>query len=228
MQVFFREVTLDAGESFSFVENLYSYISLNQAGSYIVQARLYPGLIRTASASSSASNIAPIVSNQLSLNLRPAQITGPDGLPLEMDEASGSVLLRQMIPPDEVVSYLLRARQKEQWEKFFLYLDLQSMMLRDAARNRQWQASSEEARQQMLMRYKTDLQAATVDGDIATIPTNFTIEQTVYNASDGTVTVLERFNTGNYTERKRYTYYLKRVNNVWTIIDYTVANLGTE
>jgi hypothetical protein len=127
-----------------------------------------------------------------------------------------------------VINYLLTARQKEQWEKFFLYLDLESMLTRNAQRRRQWLNESEEGRQQMIERYRRELQSATVDGDIATIPMNFAIERTQYGAEEGTVTVLEYFRVGTYTERKRYTYYLRRRDDVWSIEDYTVVNLGTE
>jgi hypothetical protein len=50
----------------------------------------------------------------------------------------------------------------------------------------------------------------------------------VYNNLEGTVTVLEKFRVGNYTERKRYTYYLRRKDDIWTVVDYSVVNLGTE
>jgi hypothetical protein len=40
--------------------------------------------------------------------------------------------------------------------------------------------------------------------------------------------VLEKFKTGNYIERKRYTYYLHQRDDAWTIVDYTVINLGIE
>jgi hypothetical protein len=80
----------------------------------------------------------------------------------------------------------------------------------------------------MLARYRQELQGAKIDGDISAIPYEFTIERTTYNADEGTVTVLEKFKTGDYTERKRYTYYLSRVDDIWTIVDYVVINLGTE
>ena len=57
---------------------------------------------------------------------------------------------------------------------------------------------------------------------------NFTIERTVYNGQTGTVTVLEYFRVGNYTEKKRYTWYLSKKDDIWTITDYSVVNLGTE
>jgi hypothetical protein len=69
---------------------------------------------------------------------------------------------------------------------------------------------------------------AVVDGDISTIPRSFSIERTVYGPEEGTVTVLAYFQAGNYTERKRYTYYLRRRDDIWNIVDYVVVNLGTE
>jgi hypothetical protein len=80
----------------------------------------------------------------------------------------------------------------------------------------------------MLERYRMELQNTITDGDISTIPAEFTMERTAYNNFEGTVTVLEKFRIGNYTERKRYTYYLQRKNDIWTVVDYSVVNLGTE
>ena len=217
--VYFREILIESGESFSFFEDLRDFVYIDKSGAYVVQARLYPELYRTA---------APLLSNRLSLNIRPPSIIGPDGVPLILDVETNAILVREKLPPDEVINYLLSARQKEQWEKFFLYLDLEAMLSRDAYRRRQWLAESEEGRQMMVNRYRTELQEAIIDNDISTIPMDFTIERTVYNAEEGTVTVLEFFRTGGYTERKRYTYYLHRRDGVWSIVDYSVVNLGTE
>jgi hypothetical protein len=220
-QVFFREITVESGESFSFVEDLRDYVDLRQSGGFIVQAKVYPELNRGAPA-------APLESNRLNLNLRPPAIPGPGGIPLAMDEETNAVLVREKLPPDQVVDYMLSARQKSQWEKFFLYLDLEAMISRDGTRQRQWRAEPEEGRQRMLARYREELQSAVVDTDISTIPRNFTIERTTYNAEEGTVVVLEYFSTGNYIEKKQYSYTLRRQDDIWTIVDYTVLNLGTE
>jgi hypothetical protein len=220
-QVFFREITVESGESFSFVEDLRDYADLSQSGAFIVQARLYPELIR-------GSGPAALESNRLNLSLRPPAIPGPGGIPLAMDVETNAVLVRENLAPDQVVDYTLRARQKSQWEKFFLYLDLEAMITRDGTRQRQWRAESEEGRRQMLARYRAELQSAVVDTDISTIPREFNIERTTYNAQEGTVMVLEYFSVGNYIEKKQYTYNLRRQDGIWTIIDYTVLNLGTE
>jgi hypothetical protein len=222
-QVYFREVSVEPGESFSFVEDLKNYAALTQSGTYVVQARIYPELYQTVKLESGG-----ILSNRLSLSIRPALIPGPDGIPLELDVETNAVLVREKLPPDEVVSYLLTARQKSQWEKFFLYLDLEAMLSRDAYRRRQYNAESEEGRLRMIARYRQDLQNSVIDGDISLIPMNFTIERTVYNGQTGTVTVLEYFRVGTYTERKRYTWYLEKKDDIWVIVDYSVVNLGTE
>ena len=238
-QVYFRDVAIEAGESFSFVEDLKDYAALKQSGSYVVQARIYPELYQTVeSVISTGSGISPgrtlaasgrpLDSNRLALSIRPRSIPGPDGIPFELDVETNAILVREKLPPDEVVSYLLTARQKSQWEKFFLYLDLEAMLSRDAYRRRQWTAESEEGRKRMLVRYREDLQNTVIDGDISLIPMNYTIERTNYNTQSGTVTVLEYFRVGSYTERKRYTWYLEKRDDIWTITDYSVVNLGTE
>jgi hypothetical protein len=221
-QVFFREIAVESGESFSFIEDIRNYADLSQSGSFVVQAKVYPELYRA------GGGALPLESNRLSLNLRPPAIPGPGGIPLEMDVETNAVLVREKLPPDQVVEYTLTARQKSQWEKYFLYLDLESMIARNPARQRQWLAESQEGRQRMIARYRTELQSSVVDGDIAAIPAEFAIERTVYGAEEGTVTVLEKFRIGNYIEKRRYTYYLRRRDDVWTIVDYSVVNLGTE
>ena len=232
-QVYFREILIEAGESFSFVEDLRDYSALSQSGSFVIQARLFPELFQTVESSISpgrtlAASGRPLESNRLSLSLRHRPLIGPDGIPLELDVETNAVLVREKLPPDEVVRYLLTARQKSQWEKFFLYLDLESMISRDGYRRRQWVAESEEGRQRMVARYRQDLQNAVTDGDISLIPMDFTIERTVYNSQEGTVTALEYFRVGTYTEIKRYTWYLEKKDDIWIIVDYSVVNLGTE
>ncbi|MFP3043179.1 hypothetical protein LQZ19_15295 [Treponema primitia] len=229
-QVFFRDISVESGESFSFVEDLRNYASLTRSGSYVVQVRMYPELYRNTINTPVAmnSNGVPLESNRLSLNIRPPALPGPGGVPLALDVETNANLVREKLPPDQVVNYILSARQKGQWEKFFLYLDLETMLIRNAPRQRQWLAESEEGRRRMLARYRSELESEVTDGDIATIPMEFQIERTTYSAEEGTVSVLEKFKTGNYIERKRYTYYLRQKDDVWTIVDYTVLNLGTE
>jgi hypothetical protein len=218
--VFFREVAIESGESFSFVENICDYISFGQTGSFRVKAKIYPELFRS-------TTTAAIESNYLSLTLRPAVINGPDGIPLEMDVATGAVLVKQKLPPDEVVNYMIAARQESQWEKFFLYLDLEAMLKKDALQSRKYNAENEEGRRRMVNAYKQNLQNAVIDGDIVVIPTSFSILKTQYNNDEGTVVVLQRYRFPNYTELREYTYYLEKKDNFWIIVSYSVQGMGT-
>ena len=233
-QVYFREVLVEPGESFSFIEDLRDYARIRESGIYVVQARLYPELFYPESVSAlnissiKAGNIAFLRSNSLPLTIRPPVIYGQDGAPMILDVETNAVLFRERLAPDEVINYMLTARQKEQWEKFFLYIELTELFNSDSIRKRQWLAESEEGRRRLLSRYKSEMQAAVVDGDIATIPRNFIIERTNYGAEEGTVSVLQFFDMGMYLERKRYIYYMRRIDGFWTVVAYTAAKLGTE
>jgi hypothetical protein len=219
-QVFFREIAIESGESFSFVEDLREFVRFDQPGSFRLRASIYPELIRTTSIS--------MQSNFLNLNIRPAMIQGPDGIPLQMDVATGAVLVKQRLPPDEVVTYMLRARQESQWERFFLYLDLEAMLSRDPHQRRRFLAENEAGRQRMISEYRRNLQDSVVDGDIAVVPTTFEILRTEYTSNEGIVTVLHRYRLPGYTELRQYRYILERRDNYWMIINYHVQGMGTE
>ncbi|MFQ3547683.1 MAG: hypothetical protein SNJ56_05040, partial [Termitinemataceae bacterium] len=128
-QVFFREVLIKSGESFSFAEDLTDYIKLDQSGSYVVQARLYPDLYQKNYIQGRV-----LESNRLALNLRTPPLSEPGKPPVALDVETNAVLVRQNLPPDQVIEYMLTARQKSQWEKFFLYLDIEAMVTRDGVR----------------------------------------------------------------------------------------------
>jgi hypothetical protein len=219
-QVFFREVVIESGESFSFVENLCDYINFAQPGSFRVQAKIYPELFRPNTA-------AAIESNFLSLTLRPSIIKGPDGIPLEMDTVTGAVLVKQKLPPDEVVAYMITARQQSHWEKFFLYLDLEAMLKKDPFQSRKYNAENEAGRRSMVAAYKQSLQNAVIDGDIVVIPTSYDILKTQYSSDEGTVVVLQRYRFPDFTELREYTYHLEKKDNFWIIVNYSVQGMGT-
>jgi len=224
--VYFREIAVEPGESFSFVEDIRNYAALREPGSFVVQARIFPELFRESSVSSPRGS--PLVSNRLNLNLRPPALPGPDGIPFQMDVETGAVLVREKLPPDEVIAYMLTARQKSQWEKFFLYMDLESLITSDAVRRRRWLNESEEGRLRMTAKYKEDLKSLVADADIALVPSNFKIENTSHNGETATVVVTQWFTIDRLTEKRRYTYTLRRRDDFWVLQDYNVVRLGTE
>ncbi|MCL2175523.1 MAG: hypothetical protein FWB73_05700 [Treponema sp.] len=224
-KIFFREISIETGESYSFIENLRDYVRFEQPGSYRLRVFVYPELFRTAAAPASE---RPIETNYLNVNLRPALIPGPDGLPLEMDVATGAVLVKQQLPPDEVVAYMITSRQESQWERFFLYLDLESMLLRNEHQRRRYIAENEAGRRRMVNEFRQSLKESVIDNTIAQVPMFFEILKTEYNHSEATVVVLQKYRMPNYVELRHYTYFLERKDNFWIIVHYGVQGMGTE
>jgi hypothetical protein len=217
--VFYRELAIKPGEEYSFREDLVRFVRVDAPGIYAVMASFFPEL-------ASSSSAAPVRSNLLSLSVRPSP-----GLPPASEAISavtGEALKALALPPDEVVRRTIVARQKSQWNEFFLYLDLESLLSRDQDRKRQYDAESDEGRRRMLDRYRADLKTNVVDNDIVVQPYYFEILETRYTEAKGFVTVLEKFQSGQLRMVKEYSYALQRRGDVWYLVDYTVFNKGTE
>jgi hypothetical protein len=217
--VFYRELAIKPGEEYSFREDLGRFVRVDAPGSYSVKASFFPEL-------SSSQAVAPIPSNLLSLSVRPSP-----GLPPASEivrAVTGEALKAEAIPPDEVVRRTIVARQKGQWNEFFLYLDLESLLSRDQDRKRLYDTESDEGRRRLVERFRADLQTDVVDNDIVVQPYYFEVLETRYTEAKGFVTVLEKFQNGQLRLVKEYRYVLERSNEVWRIIDYTVFNKGTE
>lgn len=221
-QIYFREISLEPGETYSFIENLKDYIEITDPGILLVNALFFPELKRY-----SDNSELHILSNKLSLEIKPAPSAAALGS-LPVSQASGEILQAKPIPPDQVIAYLLTARQKSLWEQFFLYMDLEKMISRDPSRNRRFKAESEAGRMEMIQIYKHELSQERVDKDIAVIPVEFKIEHTGYTDTQAEVKVIEWFEYSNFREKKRFTYFLTSKDGIWTVYDYVVENLGTE
>jgi hypothetical protein len=218
--VFFREITLEPGEEYSFTENLFDYVKIPESGVYLVKATLYPELVTKDSS-------LKIQSNILNLNIRPA-LGKDENRKFQLDQDTMEILARESMPPDKVVEYTIVARQKSQWNKFFLYLDMESLLARSAEKKARFIRESEDGRSRMIEEFKKTLMEPTVDQDINTIPNDFQITETNYTADRGMVKVVETFRLKNFDVRKLYTYYVTKRDNIWFITDYLVKNLGTE
>lgn len=222
-QVFFREISLEPGEAYSFNENMKDYLAVESPGMYVLDCAFYPELMRRTDDSEPS-----LRSNRLTLEVKPSP--GPAAVKLlPISPVTAEVLQPQSLPPDQVITYTLVARQKSQWPQFFLYLDVERMMLaRDPARARRYRAESETGRYAMIENFKRELSQEKIENDIAAIPVEFRIEQTAYTETEGTVTVIEWFKYPTFREKKRFTYYLASRDGIWRVYDYTVDNLGTD
>lgn len=217
--VYFREISLETGEEYSFVENLKDYIEISEPSVYYVELKFYPELYK--------SKYLSVTSNRLSLEIRPSPSAASSAV-LPVKNKSAELLKPEEISPDKVVEQTIIARQKSLWEQYFLYLDIEAMLQRNAPAKRKYISSSAEERARMLKNYRADLMQSRIDNDIVAVPDKFEIERTVYSKTEGTVTVTEWFRYPNYHEKKSYVYKVRQREGIWQIYDYTVTNLGTE
>lgn len=216
--VFYREITLLPGEEYAFITSLDDYVDINESGIYIIQSKFYPNFQMGLESEYFESNI-------LTLSVRP-----PVSIPLfqeQIDIETGEILEMIAMPPDEVVKYMIEARLQSSWTKFFLYLDIESLLLNHPDRKHQYKKLSEEKQIVMIEEYKNELKNKRVDNDILLMPSSFEILKTNYTQNEATVVVSEEFIFPDYTELKKYTFYLHRLGSVWTIYNYEVRNLGT-
>ncbi|TFG84876.1 MAG: hypothetical protein E4H20_01885 [Spirochaetales bacterium] len=218
--VYYRELSLLPGEEYSFVEDLRDYIMVDEPGAYLVRCSFWPEL---------DGNPAPsgtIQSNTLSISVRPGV---PSPAATELFRAGAvEVLKPEQIPPDQVISRTIQARQKGQWNEFFLYLDLERLFLANPDKKRAYDRESDDGRRRMLETYKADLMASVIDKDIVVVPSSFTIVETRYRETSGTVTANLKFAYDGFSMIKQYTYEMAKRDSVWLIVGYTVLNKGTE
>lgn len=217
--VYFREISIEPGESYSFIENVKDYIQFDEPSIYYLELVFYPELYK--------SKYIDMTSNRLSLEILPSPSSASSAyIPVESDTAS--ILKPESISPDKVVEQTIIARQKSLWDQYFLYMNLEEMMLRNSDQRRRYAAASADERRRMLDNYKADLMQNRIDYDIVAVPERFLIENTSYGQNDGTVTVKEWFKYPNFYEVKRYAYKVRQQDGIWRISDYSVTNLGTE
>lgn len=218
--VYFREISLEAGEEYSFTENLKDYVTITDPAVYYMNVVFYPELYKSKFSDA-------IESNSIILEIRPSPSAAASST-IPVAPVTAEILQPEAIPPDQVVEQTIIARQRGLWDQFFLYMNIEEMLLRDPVRNRKYRTASASERNRMIGTYKADLMQARIDTDVVAVPERFTIDKTVYSQTEGSVTTTQWFKYNTFYEKKRYTYYVQQRDGIWQIYDYTVENLGTE
>ena len=217
--VYFREIALEQGEEYSFVENVKNFIKVEEPSVYYLELFFYPELYK--------SKYLTLKSNRLTLEVRPSPSAASSNF-VSVKNESVELLKPLDISPDKVVEQTIIARQKSLWDQYFLYMDVESLIQRNPSLKKKYISVSAEERSRMLQSFKGDLMQARIENDIVAVPESFQIEKTTYSPTEGSVTVIEWFKYPNFSEKKRYTYKVKQHEGIWKIYDYTVVNLGTE
>ena len=220
-KIFYRSIDLLPGEEFSFIEDISQY-RLLQSGIYMVHARFFPEL-------RGPNGQAVITSNSLTISLREGfRKDEASQLAMRIENATIAELQRTALPPDEVVAYTIEARMRSENEKFLQYLDIEQLYIAQQQRREQYNRLSAFRRQEVLNDYQQEFLNSETSEGISLIPSDYRILQTTYSPTKGTVRVEQRYDLGNYTEIKRFTYELEKRDDIWYIVRYQVVNLGTE
>ena len=216
-QVYYREIRLLPGEKFSFFVEASEYVRLDSPGIYFFKAEFSPHL----------ENKASLESNTLTLHVQPS--LEPDSeYRSDIVDTTRQVLQKHQLPPDQIVEYMLNARQNNEWEKFFLYLDVEQLMLQNPLKKATYRRSSERERIRMVDEYHELLKNEMVDTDILIKPTEYEVLKTEYTPEEANVLVDQEFKYPNFTEKRRYVYYLHRPEGYWVIYNYQVLGQGNQ
>ena len=180
--VYFREIALEQGEEYSFIENLKDYINIENPSVYYLEMSFYPELHK--------SKFLSINSNRLTLEVRPSpSAVSSSYIPVSAQTAE--ILKPEALAPDKIVEQTIIARQKSLWDQYFLYMDVESMLKRNPNLKKKYITVSAEERERMIDSFKADLMQSRIENDIIAVPEKFQIEKTTYTPTEGSVIVTE-------------------------------------
>ena len=221
--IYYRNMIIQPGEVFAFNIYIDDVIDITESGIYFIQLEFFPDLYDNRS----------IKSNVIDLSIRPN--LGINEVQKIIDQETGEILKQEGKAPDEVVKYTIEALQKTEFNKYFLYLDLESIMLKSQNRMERYNRLSDIERKKYLDDYKQmliknmqiDHRNAPPEAIIYR-PFTYNILKTWYTDNNAEVTVRAKFKYEQLVEVKEYTYKLRKNDNIWIIYDYLVMNKGTE
>ena len=124
--VYFRQISLEKGEEYSFVENVKDYLVFTEPSIYYLELNFYPELYKL-------KDMYSIKSNRLTLEIRPSPSAASSNI-IPVKNETVEILKPQTISPDQVVEQTIQARQKSLWDQYFLYFDLDALIQKDELR----------------------------------------------------------------------------------------------
>jgi hypothetical protein len=234
-QVYYRTIGLEPGDHFSFVEPLTEYVRLERPGIYTVAATFFPEL-------RSIPQQMTIRSNSISISVRPGE-TVERQTSERFEAVAERELQQERLPPDETVTRMIQARREGNWDRFFLYLNVERLFRQNDARERRFTAPNvgEAEQRAMLDDYRESLRASAgarpasmpadptnmaepIDTALTVVPSDFEIQRTTYTPNEGTVEAILRFDHDRYREVRLYTYQVeRRRNGAWQVVGYNVS-----
>ena len=217
--VFFNTLKLDPNEGYSYVVSLNEFFDI-MPGQYLVFADFYPDLKKN------DNKALALTSNRLTVNIRQKE-RGKTTLAEIKNAEVGERLHVEVKSPDDIVRFMLKSRMNQEWDRFFLYLDLEKLILLNNVFASSYKRADLAKKQELIEEFKEYLKQNTID-TISYLPHNFRIVRTEYTEGRAKVEVEVEFKYIDYIEKKYYTYFFSKKGNIWYIDSYEVMNLGAK
>ncbi|MBP5450552.1 MAG: hypothetical protein J6Y01_10615 [Spirochaetales bacterium] len=217
--VFFNTLKLGPNEGYSYVVPLNEFFDITP-GQYLVFADFYPNLKKN------DNKAFAMVSNRLTVNIREKE-SGTTTIAELRRAEQGERLHVEVLSPDDIVRFMLKSRMNQQWDRFFLYLDLEKLILLNNVFAASYKRADVSKKQELIEEFKEYLKQNTID-TISYLPHNFRVVRTEYTEGRAKVEVEVEFKYIDYIEKKYYTYFFSKKGNIWYIDSYEVMNLGAK
>jgi hypothetical protein len=224
--IVYRHITIQPGEDLSFTEKLSDYVNYTMPGLYRLRVHFFPSL-----------NIKHVdtyeVSNEIVLHIQPNTISNQERAILELESAREEYKRQQSFGPDEVVEYLIESKMMQNQEKFLLYLKLEDLITRNSNFFNEYKNAPENRRTEILREYEDILWDDDSETELGrgemfeNSLSSYEILETRYTPREGRVTAELEFARRRVYFIKEYEFTLKKENDIWMIVQYTVTNKGS-
>jgi hypothetical protein len=215
------KIALKRNEIYGVRIDIARWFDLFEPGEYVIRGLFYPHL-----KTGLDSDVRIYSENQLFLDLNPPYT---EELRMVQREEEMRKLMAESLPPYEVVRVMLEALQDNDFEVYFLYVDFEKFIDQfENARTLYREARDVEKPAIIENLFKPYLMGENELEDIPFdehIPRTFDIVRTEIEKDDAIVEVLEDFEYGRFSRRKRYRYFLHLFDDKWFLQKYEVVNL---
>ncbi len=220
--IFNTELRLGPNEGYTVTVKLNDFYDLNTTGQFYLSAIYYPFLKRDVQGTPTEG----IRSTEIPLNIRPRGFQEDFVVTNTTVTQETTDLLAERRSPPDVVQFTLDARINNEWNKFFLYLDIEELIKSNYIFRDRYIRSDSEVKQELIREYKNYLQQSTVD-DISFLPHHYKIARAEYSPLEGRgqVDVIVYFKHLDFTQQVFYTYFLHKKGERWLIYNYESMNM---
>lgn len=209
----YRSITIEPKSGYTFIINLEDYVAIPAPGVYKIQARYYPKPQTEAHKDFIASQAILIPITDFTKNK--ALILPSEGT----TEYYAEQTLRKY-SPDAVVTKMLSALQEQDWEVYFRVIDVRSFYINTTVSDDAFGTLSTAQQNAELANFKKRIINSSKNAIDISSPDHFNVEKTYFTHNNAEVTTLLYNVHDESTTIKRFMFYLKRIHNIWKVVDY--------